>query len=84
MRGMITVQAGRAYELRTERVGRAYELRTERVGRAYKLRELGELRGLDMICFWGSRQLPHCRLGPAGNYHIVNLGSPMLAIRIFL
>ena len=31
-----------------------------------------------------SRQLPHCRLGPAGNYHIVNLGSPMLAIRIFL
>ena len=53
------------------------------------------LRGIDMICFWGqqaitplpiggSRHLPHCRLGPAGNYHIVNLGSPMLAIRIFL
>jgi len=60
---------------------------------------------MDMICFGGSRQLPHCRLGAAGiypiavwgqqaftplpigavgNYHIVNLGSPMLAIRIFL
>ena len=73
MRGMITIQAGRAYELRTERVGRAY-----------KLRELGELRGLDMICFWVQQAITPLPFGAVGNYHIVNLGSPMLAIRIFL
>ena len=61
LRGMITVRAGRAYELRTGRAERS---------------------GYDLLL--GQQAITPLPLGPAGNYHIVNLGSPMLAIRIFL
>ena len=84
LRGMITVRAGRAYELRTERwelrgmitirAGRAYELRTGRVERyGYDLL-LGQ-QAITPLPIGGSRQLPHCRLGPAGNYPIAVWGQ---------
>ncbi len=72
---MITIRAGRAYELRTERA-----VRVERSG--YDL--LLGAAGIYPIAVWGQQANTPLPFGAVGNYHIVNLGSPMLAIRIFL
>ena len=72
---MITLQAERAYELRTERAGRV-----ERSGYDLLLGAAGNYP----IADWGQQAITPLPFGAVGNYHIVNLGSPMLAIRIFL